>query len=100
MLNYDTASGSYKVNSSKNTAPRGSTVVIFAPDSELCSRQAWRTEWRRLSQTKLWIPLPVTIAGHHSVGHVCRHLSGLDRRVVPVQRDCRPLLWPQVRLFR
>jgi len=30
VLNYDPVSGSYTINSSKNTAPRGSTIVIFA----------------------------------------------------------------------
>jgi uncharacterized protein (TIGR03437 family) len=30
VLNYDAATGSYVINSSKNAAPRGSTIVIYA----------------------------------------------------------------------
>ena len=63
VLNYDAASGSYTVNSSKNTAPRGSTVVIFATGLGTLQPPGLADGVAAGVANKVVDPVQVTIAG-------------------------------------
>jgi uncharacterized protein (TIGR03437 family) len=67
VLNYDAASGSYTVNSSKNTAPRGSTVVIFATGLGTLQPPGLADGVAAAVADKVGDPVQVTIGGQPCV---------------------------------
>jgi uncharacterized protein (TIGR03437 family) len=66
VLNYDPITGSYTINSSKNTAPRGSTIVIYATGMGTLSTPM-PDGVAAASADKVTDPVQVTIAGQPSV---------------------------------
>jgi uncharacterized protein (TIGR03437 family) len=67
VLNYDAASGSYTVNSSKNTSPRGSTIVIFATGLGTLQPPGLADGAAAAVADKVADPVQVTIAGQPCV---------------------------------
>jgi uncharacterized protein (TIGR03437 family) len=67
LLNYDSISGSYTINSSKNTAPRGSTIVIFATGLGTLQPPGLADGVAAAVPDKVLDPVQVTIAGQPCV---------------------------------
>lgn len=67
VLNYDPASGSYTVNCSKNTAQRGSTVVIFATGLGTLQPPGLADGLAAAVADKVADPVQVTIGGQPCV---------------------------------
>jgi uncharacterized protein (TIGR03437 family) len=67
VLNYDAASGSYTINSSKNTASRGSTIVIFATGLGTLQPPGLADGVAAPAADKVSDPVQVTIAGQPCV---------------------------------
>jgi uncharacterized protein (TIGR03437 family) len=67
VLNYDATSGSYTINSSKNTAPRGSTIVIFATGLGTLQPPGLADGVAAPAADKVADPVQVTIAGQPCV---------------------------------
>jgi len=67
ILNYDSTSGSYTINSSKNTAPRGSTIVIFATGLGPLQPPGLADGVAATKADKVVDPVQVTIAGQPCV---------------------------------
>jgi len=67
VLNYDATSGSYTINSSKNTAPRGSTIVIFATGLGTLQPPGLADGLAAPVADKVLDPVQVTLAGQPCV---------------------------------
>jgi uncharacterized protein (TIGR03437 family) len=67
VLNYDAVSGSYTINSSKNTAPRGSTIVIFATGLGTLQPPGLADGVAAAAADQVTDPVQVTIAGQPCV---------------------------------
>jgi uncharacterized protein (TIGR03437 family) len=67
VLNYAAGSGSYTVNSSKNTAPRGSTIVIFATGLGTLQPPGLADGVAAAAADKVADPVQVTLAGQPCV---------------------------------